>query len=200
MALDGEEPHILSPAQDKDTNMGRKAIDVSGQKFGRLTVLRRTFAINGQARWDCLCDCGNGINVAGTNLKHGNTRSCGCLLTNVLEKRNIIHGLARTSEYETWCRAKISAEKRGLQFDLEPSDIIYPEFCPVLGIRIEQNTKRGPNDSSPSLDRIFPERGYVKGNIRVISQKANRIKNDATAEELEKVLDDSRRFEIFAYA
>jgi hypothetical protein len=111
-----------------------------------------------------------------------------------------MHGLSGTPEYEAWCRAKKSARIRQLQFNIEPKDIQIPEFCPVLGIRIEQSLTQGPSDSSPSLDRIFPERGYVKGNIRVISQRANRIKNDATTGELEKILDDSRHFEVFAYA
>lgn len=180
--------------------MGRKVLDISGKRFGYLVVIRRAQTIRKYARWDCLCDCGNEINVSGNHLKQGLTRSCGCLLISTLIKRNTTHGLTKTSEYETWCRAKISAEKRGLQFNLDPSDIVYPDFCPVLGIRIEQNSIKGPIDSSPSLDRIFPERGYVKGNIRVISQRANRIKNDSTSEELEKVLIDSRKFETFAYA
>jgi hypothetical protein len=93
--------------------MGRKAIDVNGQKFGRLTVLRRTSNSSGQARWDCICDCGKEINVAGSHLKHGNTKSCGCLLADILERRNTTHGLARTQVYEAWCSAKASAKKRG---------------------------------------------------------------------------------------
>jgi len=182
--------------------MGRKALDVSeGQKFGRLMVVRRGPTSNsGHIRYICKCDCGKEKTVSGAALKTGNTQSCGCFLHDVLEKRNTKHGLSRTADYVTWVAAKIRAEKRGLQFNLELSDVVIPEFCPVLGIRIERNIGKGPSDFSPSLDRIFPERGYVKGNVRIISQKANRIKNDSTMEELEKVLDDFRHFEIFAYA
>jgi hypothetical protein len=180
--------------------MGRRASDVSNQKFGRLAVVQRVSSSKAHAQWLCKCDCGKEIIVSGAHLKSGFIRSCGCLLTDILVKRNTMHGLSGTLAYEIWCRSKKSARERRLQFNIEPKDIQIPEFCPVLGIRIKQSLRKGPSDSSPSIDRIFPERGYVKGNIRMISQRANRIKNDATTEELEKILDDSRHFEVFAYA
>jgi len=74
-----------------------------------------------------------------------------------------------------------------LPFDLDESDLIIPEFCPVLGIPIFFEDGNGPKSHSPSIDRLIPSKGYVKGNIHVISRKANRIKNDATLDELEKV-------------
>jgi hypothetical protein len=84
--------------------------------------------------------------------------------------------------------AKQRAKEKGLSFDIEKKDIVIPAFCPVLGIPLKSNFGgRGGNDFSPSLDRIFPELGYVKGNIVVISKKANAIKSNATAEEIEKV-------------
>ena len=86
-------------------------------------------------------------------------------------------------------RAKYKAKKRGLPFNIEPSDIIIPDYCPVLGIKLEKNDQK-QRDSSPSLDRIVPEKGYVKGNVRVISQRANLLKSNATVEELTLVLKD----------
>lgn len=86
---------------------------------------------------------------------------------------------------EKWMRmqAKTRAKKLGLPFNLEHTDIVIPQVCPILGIPIfRQKGKRTIN--SPSLDRIIPEYGYTKGNIQVISDKANRIKNDASIEEL----------------
>ena len=65
-----------------------------------------------------------------------------------------------------------------------------PKYCPVLGIEIKSNTTNAPLDSSPSLDRIDSSKGYIKGNVRIISNRANRIKSDATIEELRKVLED----------
>ena len=56
-----------------------KRIDLSGQKFGRLTVLSFFETRNGRARWLCRCDCGNDKVVNATELKLGKTKSCGCL-------------------------------------------------------------------------------------------------------------------------
>ena len=63
-------------------------------------------------------------------------------------------------------------------------DIIIPEFCPVLGFKLERNFGKTAAPNSPSVDCIIPERGYVPGNIQVISYKANAMKNNATEEEL----------------
>jgi hypothetical protein len=82
--------------------------------------------------------------------------------------------------------AKVRAKKYGVDFNLEPSDIITPEFCPVLGIPLFIGDGKS-TANSPSLDRIIPSVGYTKGNVRVISHKANTIKSNATAEELKLV-------------
>lgn len=79
--------------------------------------------------------------------------------------------------------AKRNAKKAGVPFNLELSDITLPTHCPVLGLEL----KRGEGkfcDTSPSVDRIIPELGYVKGNIAVVSWKANRIKTNAAIAEL----------------
>lgn len=83
-------------------------------------------------------------------------------------------------------RAKKRARKLGIPFDLKKEDIIIPEFCPALGIKLEYSDG-SMSDNSPSIDRIIPELGYVKNNIIIISNRANRLKNNATLEELEKV-------------
>ena len=77
-----------------------------------------------------------------------------------------------------------------MPFNLDIEDCIAPKKCPILGITLKRSTKlQGPLDDSPSLDKIIPEKGYVKGNVIVISQLANRIKNDGTFEEINKVAD-----------
>lgn len=85
--------------------------------------------------------------------------------------------------------AKDRALKKGLPFDIELTDIKIPEVCPVLGIPlvISRRGRSGWFDDSPSLDRVNPAKGYVKGNVHVISNRANRIKMDATYEELLKI-------------
>jgi hypothetical protein len=87
-------------------------------------------------------------------------------------------------------RTKARAKRCGLDFDLTPDDIAIPEFCPALGIKlvVRDVGKKGPQAGSPSLDRIDPTRGYVRGNVCVVSTRANTLKNDATTDELEAVL------------
>lgn len=88
-------------------------------------------------------------------------------------------------------RVKSRAKKGGIPFNLDISDIVIPKTCPVLGIPIFSATGEGGNlYNSPSLDRINPRGGYVKGNIRVISNRANLLKSDATVQELTKILKD----------
>jgi hypothetical protein len=81
--------------------------------------------------------------------------------------------------------AKARAKLKGREFNLELSDIVIPEKCPVLGIALVYNS-----DYAPSIDRIDSAKGYIKGNVRVISKRANVLKNNATVEELKAVLKD----------
>lgn len=87
--------------------------------------------------------------------------------------------------------AKKRAKNSNIIFNITKDDIleVYPldNKCPMLGIELLPND-RYSSDNSPTLDRIIPKNGYVKGNILVISSRANRIKNDATIEELENIL------------
>lgn len=84
-------------------------------------------------------------------------------------------------------RIKYRAKRKHIPFNLKLEDIIIPEICPVLGIPLSINYHKHPADNSPSVDRIIPSKGYIKENIIIISNKANRIKTDATAEEIDKV-------------
>lgn len=82
--------------------------------------------------------------------------------------------------------ARKRAKEKNIPFNITPEDIFIPEFCPALGIKLKRGL--GPTeDSSPSLDRFIPSLGYAKGNVTVISHKANTIKNNASVEEVEKV-------------
>jgi len=79
--------------------------------------------------------------------------------------------------------AQNRARTKNLPINITIDDIVVPEFCPILKIKIEKSSGRA-KANSPSLDRIIPSLGYVKGNIQVISNKANSMKNDATPEQL----------------
>ena len=83
-------------------------------------------------------------------------------------------------------RARTRANKAGIPFEITAADIVIPTHCPVLGIPLIQGRGR-PEPGSPSLDRIVAERGYVPGNIVVISNRANTLKRDATPAELRAI-------------
>lgn len=97
---------------------------------------------------------------------------------------------ARNKTKQILSRLKFRAKSQGIPFDLDETDIVIPDVCPVLGIALVWNQGKGYHPNSPSVDKITPTKGYIKGNVRVISARANLLKNDATVEELTAVLRD----------
>lgn len=89
----------------------------------------------------------------------------------------------RNFAHAMFIAAKNRAKRKGIEFNIDESDIVIPEICPLLETPIEYGDRTN-YDRSPSLDRIDNNKGYVKGNIWVISQKANAMKNSATFDEL----------------
>lgn len=87
-------------------------------------------------------------------------------------------------EYSLWKQARDSSKQRGLEFNIEVSDVVIPEHCTYLGIKLTNIKDGGRQDTNISLDRIDNTKGYIKGNIQVISSKANFMKRNATIEEL----------------
>jgi hypothetical protein len=89
-----------------------------------------------------------------------------------------------------WSVARHRAKKRRVPFDISPEDIVIPTRCPVLDIELRHGVGRtgrpGGNNESPSLDRIDKDKGYVKGNVQVISHLANSMKRDTSAAELQR--------------
>jgi hypothetical protein len=72
-----------------------------------------------------------------------------------------------------------------MEFSLTPDDIHVPARCPILGIPLRPAYGRsGPRHGSPSLERLNPEVGYVRGNVAVISHRANQLKSNLTVDEL----------------
>jgi len=86
-------------------------------------------------------------------------------------------------------RVKYSAASKGIPYDLTPEylESIWTGFCPILGAKIEISGDRY-NETVAELDRFIPSKGYVKGNVTFISRRANRFKNNATTEEIRKLL------------
>lgn len=78
--------------------------------------------------------------------------------------------------------AKARGRQYGIEFNLEVSDLKIPEFCPILGVKLELGWKDN-YPFAPSIDRIDSTKGYVKGNVAVVSLLANRMKSNATVEQ-----------------
>jgi hypothetical protein len=82
-----------------------------------------------------------------------------------------------------WDRTKSRATKYNLPFNLDLDDIVIPYRCPILNVVL---TATGIK-TTPSIDRINPNMGYVKGNIRIISNGANILKSNFTREDIKRL-------------
>lgn len=88
--------------------------------------------------------------------------------------------------------ARRRAREKGLEFDITLDDLadLYVQECPIFKTKLNwEHRGTGASHSSPSLDRKIPSLGYVKGNLWIVSHRANTIKSDATPEELIAVAD-----------
>lgn len=82
--------------------------------------------------------------------------------------------------------SKYCAKRRGIEFNLKYTDFELPKFCPILGIEIEYGV--GYNGNAPqhaTLDRIDNSKGYIPGNVMIISRLANAMKNEASFQQLQ---------------
>lgn len=165
-----------------------KLIDLTGVRFGRLVIIKRDATKNKRTHWLCECDCGTIKSIGAQNLKHPNPKcrvsSCGCYQREQARRFATIHGQSQSVEMKMFWGAKKRAKEKDLAFNIEPSDILIPKTCPYLGIPIFVNGKK-QTPNSPALDRVDSSKGYVKGNIQVLSNRANTMKHDAAFEEFE---------------
>lgn len=84
-------------------------------------------------------------------------------------------------------QSKKRAKNSGIMHTISAADIDAPEYCPILGIKLTSNEGGFPLANSYSLDKLEPQKGYVPGNVKVISYRANSIKSDGTFEEHIKI-------------
>lgn len=108
------------------------------------------------------------------------------------------HRPPRGDDYRAWKRdyqrinkdknllnqARYRARVSGLAFNITIDDIKIPIYCPYLKTKLEPATGLGPKYNSPTLDRIDNSQGYIKGNIEVISYRANLLKRDLSLAEM----------------
>jgi hypothetical protein len=107
--------------------------------------------------------------------------SSDCKICRSMEsKDNWDFNINNNIEVVIYNRAKSRAKKRGLEFSIDISDIKIPKICPIFNKPLEVRDR----DWAPSIDRINPKLGYIKGNVVIVSNRANVIKNNATPEEI----------------
>jgi hypothetical protein len=100
----------------------------------------------------------------------------------------------RDPKARLFAHTKNRARKQGIPFAITIDDLPWSDICPILGVPLASTIGSGKGsglskDFAPSVDRIDNTKGYVPGNVVVVSWRANRIKSDATADELRRIAD-----------
>lgn len=171
----------------------------AGIKFEHLTVQNAIkYDARARVRLLCVCDCGKEIWVGVRDSATLMAKSCGCMTGKLIAIEKTKHGMCKRGEenykYDVYQSTTTRARRLGLPCDFFGQPEKFAEWfsariealnfeCPILGTRFVRGVGRWC-DESPTVDRIEPSKGYVFGNIEVISHRANQIKNDASLEEL----------------
>lgn len=100
------------------------------------------------------------------------------------DKEYILHSARKTK----FTRKKANAIYTGYEWKVTFDEVIWNTHCPILGLELDYFAETA-SENSPSLDRIDNNKGYIKDNVHVISWRANRIKNNGTAEEHRLIAD-----------
>lgn len=155
-----------------------KKIDITGQRFGRLTVIKPVESKNKLTRWLCMCSCGKQVIVATRSLRRGDTRSCGCLHTEISKMLHLTHGKTNTRLHNIWSGMKErcynqNCEKYHLYGGRGVSicDEWKNSFETFYSWAITNGYKEGL-----SIDRIDNQKGYFPENCRWLTQ-AEQMRN-----------------------
>ena len=183
----------------------KKSQDLIGKTYGKWKAIkwRRIISIDKpfkfpKLQWLCLClNCNKTTRWIDKDYfknmnSYGEDRGCGC---NTRQHRGLYKKIGQDVMTHYWS-IRGRAKKNNIPFDLEPEDFIPPSKCPILGIPLIRNNNQDNSPNSPSLDRFYPDGGYVKTNVQFISFKANKLKNNGTPEQWIKLADWCQREDI----
>lgn len=131
-------------------------------------------------------------NIRG-NVSSGRKTTCKRCGANKRERKRRERNWKCDAQSVMFNNCKQRAKRTGITFSITKEDIVIPDLCPVFGIELKRCKKDNWNNS-PSLDRIDNSKGYIKGNIVVVSRRANILKKDATIEELELLAKFYKRY------
>lgn len=147
-----------------------RRIDLVGQTYGQLKVVRKNGVRCGGQEWLCRCACGKEITVLGGNLRSGHTKSCGCLKAN--GKHSLTHGQTKTSLYNIWSHMKARATGKGGEETIKKYSgvTICDDWKTFANFYFWAKDKYKPN---LQIDRINTLLGYYPENCRFVTTKEN---------------------------
>lgn len=144
--------------------MEKKQVKV-GDVFTKLTVVEQ---VSG-AKWLCKCECGNASTLYQSALINLNTKSCGCLIKEVLVKRNTTHGLSTMPEYKVWKGMKKRCfNKNDKRFETYHGRgiSVHHDFVADFELWLKEVGERPKDGQRWSIGRIDNDDGYTYGNMR----------------------------------
>lgn len=155
-------------------------IDLTGMKYGRLTVVEFDRLQNHKTYWKCVCDCGLTVIVTGNNLRSGNTSSCGCLRRENTQKMGLDHRKHGESHshltrlYTIWCgmRQRCSNPNRSAYKYYGGKGVSVCEEWQDYSAFKAWAIGNGYADNL-SIDRIDNRKGYSPDNCRWITISEN---------------------------
>jgi len=159
--------------------MGPRRINMKGQKFNRLTVVKFSHVQNGNAHWVCSCECGNKTTVSRSSLKRETIKSCGCLRKEIGRKKFLKnpnnHGLRCHPLYDVWDAMK--------QRCTNPNSLSF-RYYGARGISVCDEwindpvafidwAKRNGYKMGLEIDRRNNDGNYCPENCRFVTRKEN---------------------------